>query len=146
MASIFSVNDTASESFSSTDSPEVCGPSRERSLSTPYDSSLPSRGHGLQPKRPLVYSSTTENPSIGPEGKTVPENLLNGLSERSLAMHLFRSFQNVMSTQESMWEELKDWARNKADVLRELGWDNDDNLEEPSIRRNFEALLEKYQG
>jgi len=93
-----------------------------------------------------VYSSTTENPSIGPDAKTVPENLLNGLSERSLAMHLFRSFQNVMSTQESMWEELKDWVRNKSGFLKELGWDNDDDLEEPSIRRKFETLLERYQG
>jgi hypothetical protein len=100
----------------------------------------------LQPKRPLVYSSTTENPSIGPEVKIVPEDFLNGLSERSLAMHLFRSFQNVMSTQESMWEELKDWVRNKKDALKELGWENDGDLEEPSIRRKFETLLERYQG
>jgi hypothetical protein len=72
--------------------------------------------------------------------------MMNQLSERSLVMHLFRTFQNVMSTQESMWEELKDWVRNKSDVLKELGWENDDDLEEPSIRRKFEALLAGYQG
>jgi hypothetical protein len=45
-----------------------------------------------------------------------------------------------------MWEELKDWVRNKSGFLKELGWDNDDDLEEPSIRRKFETLLERYQG
>jgi len=51
-----------------------------------------------------------------------------------------------MSTQESMWEEMKDWVRNKRDVLKELGWENDSDLEEPSIRRKFETLLKRYQG
>lgn len=51
-----------------------------------------------------------------------------------------------MSTQESMWEELKDWVRNKKDLLKSLGWENDGDSEEPSIRRKFEALLERYQG
>lgn len=120
--------------------------SSERALSTPNDISFPTKGQGLPPKRLLVYSSTTENPSIGPEDKIVPEHLLNQLSERSLAMHLFRSFQNVMSTQESMWEELKDWVRNKTSTLKELGWEDDEDLEEHSIRRKFEKLLEKYQG
>jgi len=45
-----------------------------------------------------------------------------------------------------MWEELKDWVRNKNDVLKELGWENDSDLEEPNIRRKFETLLERYQG
>ena len=68
------------------------------------------------------------------------------MSERSLAMHLYRSFQNVMSTQESMWEELKDWVRNKSDVLEELGWESDGDSEELNVRRKFEKLLERYQG
>jgi hypothetical protein len=45
-----------------------------------------------------------------------------------------------------MWEELKDWVRNKRDVLKELGWENDSDLEEPSIRRKFDTLLNRYQG
>jgi hypothetical protein len=45
-----------------------------------------------------------------------------------------------------MWEELKDWVRNKRDVLKELGWENDSDLEEPSIRRKFDTLLKRYQG
>lgn len=45
-----------------------------------------------------------------------------------------------------MWEELKDWVRNKKGTLKELGWESDGDLEEPNIRHRFEALLEKYQG
>lgn len=43
-----------------------------------------------------------------------------------------------------MWEELKDWVRNKGDRLKDLGWDDDDTLE-PNTRRKYEALLERYQ-
>jgi hypothetical protein len=98
------------------------------------------------PQRPLVYSSTADNPAIGPQDKMMSYQVLNQLSERSLAMHLFRSYQNVMSIQESMWEELKDWVRNRKDVLKELGWENDNDLEETSIRRKYETLLERFQG
>jgi hypothetical protein len=147
MASIFSANEiTNRKSFSSTELHEAYSTSRERSASIPRDPSSPTKEQGLHHKRPLVYSSTRENPAIGPEDRIVPEHLLNELSERSLAMHLFRSFQNVMSSQESMWEELKDWVRNKRDVLKELAWEDDGDLEEPNIRRKFEKLLERYQG
>jgi hypothetical protein len=76
----------------------------------------------------------------------VSYQVLNQLSERSLAMHLFRSYQNVMSIQESMWEELKDWVRNRKDLLKELGWENDSDLEETNIRRKYQTLLERFRG
>lgn len=44
-----------------------------------------------------------------------------------------------------MWEELKDWVRNKGDRLKDLGWDDDDDTLEPNTRRKYEALLERYQ-
>jgi len=115
-------------------------------MSAPHDPSSTPKSQRPSAKRPLVYSSTTENPAIGSQHKIISYELLNQLSERSLAMHLFRSFQNVMSVQESMWEELKDWLRNKMDVLEKFGWENDGDTEEPDIRQKFETLLERYQG
>lgn len=52
-----------------------------------------------------------------------------------------------MAVQESMWEELKDWVRNKKDALKELGWDEDEDedMTELSVRLRFEKLLERYQ-
>lgn len=54
-----------------------------------------------------------------------------------------------MGVQESMWEELKDWVRNKADVLTELGWDDEvvggDSEEENHVRLRFERLLKRYE-
>lgn len=68
------------------------------------------------------------------------------MKERSLAMHLYRSFQGVMGVQESMWEELKDWVRNKADVLSELGWDDEViGDEDDHVRSRFERLLKRYE-
>ena len=62
-------------------------------------------------------------------------------------MHLYRSFQGVMGVQESMWEELKDWVRNKADTLTELGWDDEviGDQEDNHVRLRFERLLKRYE-
>lgn len=44
-----------------------------------------------------------------------------------------------------MWEELKDWVRNKHDALKQLSWEDDGDLEEANVRRKFEKLLDRYQ-
>lgn len=120
---------------------------RTRSLSMPHwSSSSAPREKTPQPRRSVVNSSTAESTSIGPVKELVPKMRINEMSERSLAMHLYRSFQSVMSIQESMWEELKDWVRNKSDALRQLGWESDGDLEELNVRRKFEKLLDTYRG
>lgn len=81
-----------------------------------------------------------------PPGFLVPMDRLESLSERSLAMHLHRSFQIVMASQEAMWEELKDRIRNRKDELLPFGWDDDEELEELQSRKKFEKLVERYQS
>ncbi|KAG5647764.1 hypothetical protein DXG03_008487 [Asterophora parasitica] len=61
-------------------------------------------------------------------------------------MHLYRSYQSVLATQEAMWEELKDRIRNRKDELLPFGWDDDDELEELQSRKKFERLVERYRS
>ena len=77
----------------------------------------------------------------------MPNQRQDEMKERSLAMHLYRSFQGVMGVQESMWEELKDWVRNKGDALTELGWDDEviGDQEDNHVRLRFERLLKRYE-
>lgn len=49
-----------------------------------------------------------------------------------------------MATQEAMWDELKDWLRNKPEQVKTLGWE-DEGEEGQEIRRKFDALLDAYQ-
>ena len=74
----------------------------------------------------------------------LPTASLSCATNHGLALHLYRAFQNVLACQESMWEELKDWSRNRKDQLKELGWEDED-LEVQS-RRRFEQLVERYQS
>jgi hypothetical protein len=74
-----------------------------------------------------------------------PLEQLESLSERSLAMHLYRSYQTVLACQEAMWEELKDRIRNRKDELVPFGWDDDEDLEELQNRNKFERLVERYR-
>jgi hypothetical protein len=67
------------------------------------------------------------------------------LSERSLAMNLYRAYQQVVSCQEAMWEELKDRLRNRRDQLKMYGWDDDEELEELQSRSKFERIIERYR-
>ncbi|KAH9486492.1 Demethylmenaquinone methyltransferase [Psilocybe cubensis] len=73
-----------------------------------------------------------------------PKNRLDSLSERSLAMHLYRTNQAVLACQEAMWEELKDRIRNRKEELIPFGWDDDVELEELQSRKKFERLIERY--
>ncbi|KAG6901217.1 hypothetical protein C0995_015205 [Termitomyces sp. Mi166 len=114
------------------------------------------------------FSSTFENgdPSTKPqpfsrflldgslsesEIATLPRSLfpleqLEALSERSLAMHLYRSYQSVLACQEAMWEELKDRIINRKEELTPYGWDDDEELEELKNRKKFERLVERYKS
>ena len=71
---------------------------------------------------------------------------ITSLSERSLAMQLYRSYQSVLACQEAMWEELKDRIRNKKDELIAFGWEDDEELEELQSRKKFEKLIERYES
>ncbi|KAF9015642.1 S-adenosyl-L-methionine-dependent methyltransferase [Cyathus striatus] len=74
-----------------------------------------------------------------------PVQQLESLTERSLAMHLYRSYQSVLACQEGMWEELKDRIRNRREELVSFGWDDDEELEELQNRKRFETLIERYR-
>ncbi|KAF7339336.1 UBIQUITIN-CONJUGAT-2 domain-containing protein [Mycena sanguinolenta] len=85
-----------------------------------------------------------EEPALSPD-RTPLRNRLNSLNERSLAMHLYRSYQLVLACQEEMWEELKDRIRNRKDELKPFGWDDDEELEELQSRKKFELLIDRYR-
>lgn len=91
---------------------------------------------------PLIESDITSLPP----GSSFPMEQLSDLSQRSLAMHLYRNFQAVLACQEAMWEELKDRIRNKKDDLMSFGWDDDEELEELQSRKKFERLIERYRS
>lgn len=76
----------------------------------------------------------------------LPVEQFMALSERSLAMHLYFSYQGVLACQEAMWEELKDRLRNRKDELKPFGWEDDEELEELHNRKRFERLIERYRG
>ena len=76
----------------------------------------------------------------------LPTEQLKSLTERSLAMHLYRNYQAVLACQEAMWEELKDRIRNRRDELLLFGWDDDEELEELQSRKKYERLLERYRS
>lgn len=67
------------------------------------------------------------------------------MSDASLAMHLYRSYQLVIACQEAMWEELKDRLRNRREELVAFGWDEDEELEDLNSRQKFEKLIERYE-
>lgn len=97
-------------------------------------------------KRFMLDSSLTESESALPPGSLFPMGRLASLSERSLAMHLYRSFQVVLASQEAMWEELKDRIRRRKHELLPFGWDDDEELEELQSRKKFEKLIERYRS
>lgn len=74
-----------------------------------------------------------------------PSEELHKLSNRYLAMQLYRSCQYVLGCQEAMWEELKDRLRNRREELSPYGWDDDDELEELQSRTKFEKLIERFK-
>ena len=65
----------------------------------------------------IIDKSATEYDAGAPPQELFPLDRLASLSERSLAMHLYRSYQSVLACEEAMWEELKDRPLNRKDAL-----------------------------
>ncbi|KAF8973505.1 S-adenosyl-L-methionine-dependent methyltransferase [Flammula alnicola] len=79
-------------------------------------------------QRFMLDSSLTESETDAlPPGSLFPMAQLSGLSERSLAMHLYRSHQAKRS-------------------ILPFGWDDDEELEELQSRKKFEKLIERYRS
>ncbi|TFK36969.1 hypothetical protein BDQ12DRAFT_686169 [Crucibulum laeve] len=99
-----------------------------------------------RPFKPFMLdSSLSESEIAALPGHLFPVAQLEALSERSLAMHLYRSYQSVLACQEAMWEELKDRIRNRKEELAAFGWDDDEELEELQNRKKFETLIDRYR-
>jgi len=86
----------------------------------------------------------------GTAAASVPTQLfaverLESLSERSLAMHLYRSYKTVIECREALWQELCSRMNNrlKEEELKQYGWvssgDKTQDLE------SFEKLLTRYE-
>ncbi|KAF9469862.1 hypothetical protein BDZ94DRAFT_1151510 [Collybia nuda] len=135
---------TASASHSSTyESPDS---STMADRLTGFTDSSPSKTHSSLPyKRFILDSSLSESEIAALPESLFPLEQLKCLSERSLAMHLYRSYQTVLACQEAMWEELKDRLRNRKDELVPYGWEDDEDLEELQNRKKFERLVERYR-
>jgi len=94
----------------------------------------------------ILDKSATESDDNAPPQSLIPVERLASLSERSLAMHLYRSYQSVLACEEAMWEELKDRIRNRKNELLPFGWDDDEELEELESRKKFERLVNRYRS
>lgn len=94
----------------------------------------------------MLDSSVTENETEALPISLLPVEQLERLDERSLAMHLYRSFQSILANQESMWEELVHWIRERKEALSEFGWEDDDELEELASRKKFERLIDRFKS
>jgi hypothetical protein len=134
MASIFSVR----AAIDSSETMDASAPPHEN------DSSSSSSGNETisPPKLFMVDNGEDQISAFRPS--TIDQ--LATLSERSVAMHLYRAYQSVLACQEAMWEELKDRLRNRRDELKPFGWDDDEELEELQSRSKFERLIERYRG
>lgn len=86
----------------------------------------------------LANNTASRVPLVSPER-------LKSLKERSLAMHLYRTYNIVLGCQEALWEELKDRIRNRKCELEPFGWEDEDEFEEVQNRKKFERLLERYR-
>jgi len=93
----------------------------------------------------MLDKSATESDDNAPQALFSVDRL-SSLTERSLAMHLYRSYQSVLACEEAMWEELKDRVRNRKDQLLPFGWDDDEDLEELESRKKFERLVDRYRS
>ncbi|KAJ7361581.1 hypothetical protein DFH08DRAFT_844607 [Mycena albidolilacea] len=146
---------TSASTGSTTVSSMFMGTRRKSSSVSTYDSpdTAISTSNGINdpPKTPAPSKSFVldmgmdgEEPAVAPD--RIPlRNQLSQLNERSLAMHLYRSYQLVLACQEVMWEELKDRIRNRKDELKPFGWDDDEELEELQSRKKFELLVDRYR-
>ena len=121
-------------------------------IASPYFENPPPTGTPLtddsasQPRELFMLDkSVTEYDAGAPPQVLFPLDRLASLSERSLAMHLYRSYQSVLACEEALWEELKDRILNRRDELLPFGWDDDEDLEELESRKKFERLVDRYR-
>ncbi|KAF9535677.1 S-adenosyl-L-methionine-dependent methyltransferase [Crepidotus variabilis] len=157
--SSFSAFSIASTAATITES-KYSQPSRPRTSSEPFapfndHSSLLSSTTTLRDDittQPLPHRFTLDDETVASvKGvKNLPaisfhRQQVETLSERSLAMQLYRSYQAVLACEEAMWEELKDRIRNRRDELIPFRWDDDEELEELQSRNKFEKLIERYR-
>ncbi|KAJ6604807.1 S-adenosyl-L-methionine-dependent methyltransferase [Mycena vulgaris] len=127
-----------SSSVSTYDSPDTAPFTHGNGVPDPPKTATPSKSFMLD------MGMDNEEPALSPD--RIPlRNQLSLLNERSLAMHLYRSYQLVLACQEEMWEELKDRIRNRKDELKPFGWDDDEELEELQNRKKFELLVDRYR-
>ena len=94
----------------------------------------------------ILDKSATEYDAGAPPQVLFPLDRLESLGERSLAMHLYRSYQSVLACEEAMWEELKDRILNRKDELLQFGWEDDEDLKELESRKKFERLVDRYRS
>ncbi|KAJ6621207.1 S-adenosyl-L-methionine-dependent methyltransferase [Mycena sp. CBHHK59/15] len=153
----FSSASTSSTAESTQFSSIFTGPGRRKSSSvSTYDrpntvALAPPNGVTELPAKVAAFKSYVldmdmENEDTVLSADRIPvRDQLNLLNERSLAMHLYRSYQLVLACQEEMWEELKDRIRNRKDELKPFGWDDDEELEELQSRKKFELLVDRYR-
>jgi hypothetical protein len=81
------------------------------------------------------------------------------ISRKNAFAHLWYAFRHVMACEEAMWEELENRLKRREEFLkgkalddgglRELGWDDDDELQElgekeGSSRKKFDLLVRRY--
>jgi hypothetical protein len=97
-------------------------------------------------KRFMLDGSLSESEIATLPRSLFPIEQLESLTERSLAMHLYRSYQSVLACREAMWEELDDRIRNRKEELLPFGWSDDEELEELQSRTKFERLIERYRS
>jgi hypothetical protein len=152
----FSSASTGSTADSSQTSSMFVGTRRKSSSVSTYDSpdtapfthanGAPDPPKTAAPVKSFVLDMGMDNEVSGLSPEPSPlRNQLSLLNERSLAMHLYRSYQLVLACQEEMWEELKDRIRNRKAELKPFGWDDDEELEELQSRKKFELLVDRYR-
>lgn len=130
-----------------TTSPADCSP-HSPALSCDTTNILSSEtAHVMKKPLYIVDSSAAESTSMGvrPSHSLIPLDEIDKLSERSLAMQLYWSYQSVLACQESMYEELVDRTRNRTGELAEFGWNTDQDLSELESRTKFEILVDRYK-
>ena len=128
-------------SRSSTNATTPSPPTPEEKLS---EESAPSEPLAETQFTPFIIRGAANNESMAP-GSLFPVERLTSLSERTLAMHLHRSYLTVVACQEPMYEELKFKIRSNPEELAALGWESDTELEGLETRQRFEKLIHRFR-
>lgn len=113
-------------------------------LSRPTVPQLPSR-HVYCDTAPFKrFIIDDENEQVKWPHSLIPLDRLRALSERSLAMQLYRSCQTVFACQEAMWDELIFRLSNRKEELFLFGW-KDQEFDALHARQKFEKLMEQFR-